>query len=128
MSMNISVAFGYNGTNLNVRKYGDFIRLLEKSLVSHYSGFICLLHMNEFVRIGKDLEKCEKRPVARFHWNPTRLHEFSVTDETYLFRVIAAVSTGIFPKGLINKPPSKMPGAPRLTCANPNLCFSGISF
>ncbi|GBN92917.1 hypothetical protein AVEN_200620-1 [Araneus ventricosus] len=99
-----SVAFGCDGTSLNIRKYGDFLRLLveKNSLANHYGGFISLLHVNEFERIGKDLEKCEKRPAARFHWNSTRLPEFSVTDKTYLVRVVSAVSTGIFPKGLIN--------------------------
>ncbi|GBO04294.1 hypothetical protein AVEN_104276-1 [Araneus ventricosus] len=115
------VAFGCDGTNVNVGKYGGVISLLEKKLGKSLQWIICVLHVNELPfrhlfqhidgsasasiafsgRIGKDLEICEKRPVFRFHCILTDLPEFSFqgisTDQTYLHRIVSAISTGIFP-------------------------------
>lgn len=78
------LAIGCDGTNINVRKYGGIIRLLEKRLNKPLQWIICLLHMNElpfqhlFIHIdgatsgpqtftgtiGKQLEKCENKCVV----------------------------------------------------------------
>ena len=136
------LAVGCDGTNVNVGKNGGVIRLLEKRLDKPLQWIICLLHMNELPfrhlflhidgstsgpktfsgRIGKDLENCEKMPVIRFQTISTELPEFSVqgisTDQTYLYRIVSAVSTGILPKDLANKSPGKMSHARWLTRAN----------
>lgn len=142
ISMESLVAVGCDGTNVNVGKYRGIIRLLEKRLDKPLQWIICLLHMNELPfrhlflyidgdtsgpktfsgKIGKDLEMCEKRPVIQFQRISTELPKFSLTDtstdQTYLYRIVSAASTGIFPKDLENKSPGKMSHARWLTRAN----------
>ncbi|CAH1998449.1 unnamed protein product [Acanthoscelides obtectus] len=72
--------------------------------------------------IGKDLENCEKRPISKFKPIPTSLPELSAkdisTDQKYLYRMVEAISTGVFPSDLANKSPGKMSHARWLTRAN----------
>lgn len=74
--------------------------------------------------IGKDLEFCEKRPLVEFQNIPgdgelpnVPIQDLS-TDQKYLFRIVSAVTSGVFPEDLKNKSPGKMSHARWLTRAN----------
>lgn len=136
------VAVGCDGTNVNVGQKGGVIRLLEERLNRPLQWIICLLHMNELPfrhlfseidgktsgprsfsgKIGKDLETCEQRPVVNFEPISADLPKFSLqglsTDQTYLFEIVHAVSTGEYQNDLMNKTPGKMSHARWLTRAN----------
>ena len=136
------IAIGCDGTNVNVGKYGGIIRMLEKRLNRPLQWIICLLHMNELPfrhlfeyidgstsgpqtfagTIGKELENCEKRPITQFQLISTNMPELSAkdisTDQKYLYKIVVAISTGIFPSDLENKSPGKMSHARWLTRAN----------
>lgn len=103
---------------------------------------ICLLHLNELPfrhlfeyidgstsgprtfsgTIGKDLETCEKKTVVRFKnilaEIPEFISQYITTDQTYLYNIVKAVSTGLLSKDLANKTPGKMSHARWLTRAN----------
>lgn len=142
ISMKHLLAVGCDGTNVNVGKNGGIIRLLEKRLNKPLQWIICLLHMNElplrhlFIHIdgstsgpltfsgeiGQQLEKCEKKSVIQFQPIPGELPEVSTqdisSDQKYLYRIVAAVITGVFPEDLKSKSPGKMSHARWLTRAN----------
>lgn len=142
ISVNFLIAIGCDGTNVNVGKHGGIIRMLEKRLDRPLQWIICLLHMNELPfrhlfqhidgstsgphtfsgTIGRELENCGKIPITQFQPIPTNLPELSAedisTDQKYLYRIVKAVSTGIFPSDLAHKSPGKMSHARWLTRAN----------
>lgn len=89
ISLESLIAMGCDRTNVNISKHEGIIRLLEKRLDKPLQWIVCLLHINELPfrsdaclntlmvgrtsgprtlsgTIGKDLETCEKRTVARF--------------------------------------------------------------
>lgn len=142
LSMECLLAVGCDGTNVNVGTNGGIIRLLEKRLNKPLQWIICLLHMNElplrhlFVHIdgsttglqtfsgeiGKQLESCEKKSVVQFQPISAELPELLIenmsSDQKYLYRIVSAVITGIFPEDLKNKSPGKMSHARWLIRAN----------
>ncbi|KAE9521573.1 hypothetical protein AGLY_018037 [Aphis glycines] len=141
LSMECLLAVVCDGTNVNVGTNGGIIRLLEKRLNKPLQWIICLLHMNElplrhlFVHIdgstagpqtfsgeiGKQLESCEKKSVVQFQPISAELPELLIenmsSDQKYLYRIVSAVITGIFPEDLKNKSPEKMSHARWLTRA-----------
>lgn len=141
-SLSDLLAIGCDGTNVNVGKFGGIIRLLEKQLNKLLQCIVCLLHMNElplrhlFARIdgattgpntfsgkiGKLLEKCENEPVVKFQPNLSELPELTAqdlsSDQSYLYRIASAISTGYVPDDLANKSPGKMSHARWFTRAN----------
>lgn len=142
ISLDNLMAVGCDGTNVNVGKKGGIIRLLEKRLNRPLQWIICLLHMNELPfrhlfqhvdgktsgpqtlsgPIGKQLENCEKRLVVQYRPISTVLPDVAEadlsTDQKYLFKIVSAVATGVFPDDLANKSPGKMSHARWLTRAN----------
>ncbi|KAF0728912.1 Uncharacterized protein FWK35_00032074 [Aphis craccivora] len=140
--MECLLAVGCDGTNVNVGTNGGIIRLLEKRLNKPLQWIICLLHMNELLlrhlfvhidglttgpqtfsgEIGEQLESCEKKSVVQFQPISTELPELLIenmsSDQKYLYRIVSAVITGIFPEDLKNKSPVKMSHARWLTRAN----------
>ncbi|KAL4118898.1 hypothetical protein QTP88_011779 [Uroleucon formosanum] len=135
LSTECLLAVGCDETNVNVGTNGGIIRLLEKRLNKPLQWIICLLHMNELPlrhlflhidsstsgpqtfsgEIGKQLEKL-----------PELFIENMSSDQKYLYRIVSAVITGIFPEDLKNKSPGKMTHARWLTRANRilRLCVS----
>jgi hypothetical protein len=61
--------------------------------------------------IGQQLENCEKRSVVQFQPIAAELLELSTqemsSDQKYLYRIVSAVITGIFPEDLGHKLPEK---------------------
>lgn len=72
--------------------------------------------------IGQQLGNCEKKSVVQFQPIAAELLELSTcdmsSDQKYLYRMVSAVITGIFPEDLGNKSPGKMSRARWLTRAN----------
>lgn len=121
---------------------GGIIRLMEKTLNRPLQWIICLLHMNElpfrhlfsFIDgktsgprtfkgvIGKALENCEEKAVAKFQSIPSDIPLIDIkdlsSDQLYLYRIVSAVTTGECPADLSYKSPGKMSHARWLTRAN----------
>lgn len=130
--MECLLAVGCDGTNVNVGINGFIIRLLEKRLNKPLQWIICLLHITELPlrhlflhidgstsgpqtfsgEIGKQLESCEIKSVIHFQpifaELPEILTENMSSDQKYLYKIVSAVITGIFPEDLKNKSPGKM--------------------
>jgi hypothetical protein len=101
-------------TNVNVRKYGGVMLLLEKRLNKPLQWIICLLHMNELPlrhffeyvdgatlglhnysgQIRKELEKYKEKPIVKFRKITTDIYIYDThdlnTDQIYM-RMISAI-------------------------------------
>lgn len=133
---------GCDGTVLNTGFKGGVIRLMEEELNRPLQWFICQLHSNELPlrhlllhldgkttgpkcfsgTIGTQLQNCHTKPIVKFTVIPTILPEISKTDlstdQKYLYDVMTAISTGIFPSDLANMEPGPLNHSRWLTTAN----------
>ncbi|XP_050308327.1 uncharacterized protein LOC126744782 [Anthonomus grandis grandis] len=136
------VAIGCDGTATNTGKNAGVIRLFEKKLQRPLQWIICMLHLNELPLrhlfnkldgkttgphsyngpIGKQLEKCEIKPVIEYEIIPSQLPVIKTEDlsmdQKYLYAINTAVITGNCPTDLAHKSPGKISHARWLTTAN----------
>lgn len=113
------VVVGCDGTNVNTGVHGGIIQFFEQRLTKPVHWFVCMLHLNELPLrhifkmldgestspkafsglIGKKLQSCDRMPIVSFKKISTsNLPEVDFkdlsTDQKYLYRICAAVSTG----------------------------------
>lgn len=132
---------GCDGAVVNTGSKGGVISLLEAEIKKPLQWFICALHSNELPLrhlllhldgqtsgprcfsgpIGCELQQCEKKPVVKFAVIPTILPVITKdlsSDQLYLFEIMNAISTGIFPSDLANREPGPLNHSRWLTTAN----------
>lgn len=136
------VAIGCDGTAVNTGQKGGAIRMLENKLQRPVQWVICLLHGNELPLrhliqdldgkttgpvgftgpIGKQLNECEKIPVAEFDAIPSPNIDIDdaelSTDQKYLLDIYREVSRGSCSSALAARNPGKMAHSRWLTTAN----------
>lgn len=142
---NVVRAIGCDGTVVNTGAKGGAIRQLEIKLGKPLQWFVCQLHANELPlrhlmqqmdgktigprgytgEIGKQLEKCETRPVTTFTPIDTEMPSIDCeilndlsNDQKYLYNIAKAVSTGYVSDNLATLQPGKTSHSRWLTTAN----------
>lgn len=132
---------GCDGTVVNTGFKGGIIRLMEEELNRPLQWFICQLHSNELPlrhlllhldgkttgpkcfsgAIGSELQNCQTRPIVEFTAISTVLPKINrdelSTDQKYLYDIMIAISTGIFPSDLANINPGPLNHSRWLTTA-----------
>lgn len=102
------ISIGYDGTDVNVCKFGVIIQLMEKCISRSLQSIFCLLHMNEFPlrhlfflidgttssprTIEKALKDCETNPVVKIQCTSGKMQHIDTedfrSDQLYLYRLV----------------------------------------